>query len=132
MASIRPRHRARLIGHTGAAMSDELKIGYGRFDPNPQPLTEAQRAIMSAIPLATFAERREAEIATLRAQLADAVRDRDAALANVAVLSELVNHPMLREMLGKIEDSNTPESDLLWTYAMGWLDAARNALEKTR
>ena len=113
-------------------MSDELKIGYGRFDPNPQPLTEAQRAIMSAIPLATFAERREAEIATLRAQLADAVRDRDAALANVAVLSELVNHPMLREMLGKIEDSNTPESDLLWTYAMGWLDAARNALEKTR
>lgn len=60
------------------------------------------------------------------------VRERDAERAKVAVLSDLVNHPMLREMLGKIEDSNTPESDLLWTYAMGWLDATRNALEKTR
>ena len=61
-------------------MSDELKVGYGRFDPNPQPLTPGQSKILDALkalPLATFAERREAEIATLRTQLAAMTAERD-------------------------------------------------------
>lgn len=51
-------------------------------------------------------------------------------LGEVAVpaLRAALNHECLRQLLGEIEDSGTPESDKLWGLCMQWFDVRDAAL----
>jgi len=136
-------------------MSDEPKIGYGRFDPNPQPLTAGQQKILGALEALPHYRADSADLATLRAQLADALRERDeyerlldfaadkgarllgerdAALANVAVLRDALLVAARSAEALKRECGMDPESPQAVRNSeyMNISYAARNALEKTR
>lgn len=53
-------------------------------------------------------------------------------IASAPDLLEVLDHPLLRKLLGAIEDSGTPESDKLWGMAMQWLDLRDAAISKAR
>jgi len=45
---------------------------------------------------------------------------------------EAIDHPLLRELFGMIEDSGTPEATKLWAQARLWFDVRDDAMRKAR
>lgn len=55
----------------------------------------------------------------------------DAALIEAAPdLLEAVDHPLLRQLFGAIEDSGTPEAARLWALAQAWFEVRDAAIDK--
>lgn len=51
-------------------------------------------------------------------------------MAAAPYLLGALDDPMLRQLLGEIEDSGTPEAQKLWAYAMAWFDVKDAAIAK--
>jgi hypothetical protein len=58
--------------------------------------------------------------------------ERDAARAQAAALAEALDHPLLRELFGTIEDSDGPITVHLWSLAVLWFDVRDTALATYR
>ena len=65
--------------------------------------------------------------------LESSITEAEALTAKMAAVDELyeaIDHPLLRELFGMIEDSGTPEANKLWEQAKLWFDVRVKQCER--
>lgn len=60
----------------------------------------------------------------------EAIEKHELMRAAAPELLAAIDHPMLRQLFGDLEDSGTPEAQKLWAYAMAWFDVRDAAIAK--